>query len=154
MATGTIQDAIQREIDKTATNEDFFGFSLNKDNSKVIEGQKSDEYRFFVPMIYKGNWVYYVPKSYVDRGYYNPERNAWYGSPILLNKQVQDYLKPAKISDDIANKFKEEYTRGSAWHTASGDLVYKSVPQLNNVPDLQNGYIIDYDTLNNFKNQI
>jgi uncharacterized protein YneF (UPF0154 family) len=168
MAEATIRDVIQDELEKNQT--DYLGFSLTADNSKLNYSIRDDEWRYIVPMQYQGVDVYYVPKSYVEKGHLNSATNSWYGSPIFLNKEVQQYLKPARLDDEFVDLLKRKlgrgitytYPNGVKFYDALGNLTkehppgyqYDSKPDFWNVPNAQDGYIIERSEFNALKNKI
>ena len=70
-AFSNISQDIAKELNKQEQEEaPFQGFILSNKNTKFNTGITQNwEWDFLVPMEYNGNKVYYVPKSYVERGY-------------------------------------------------------------------------------------
>ena len=157
MADPGLQAVIDAELEKGG-KEDFQGFTLKYDDARFSAySEKNDEWNFIVPMKYNGNSVYYIPKSYVERGYAwtNPINNEvqWYSSPLLLNQELQKFLKPAKLDEGLVNAFKVAFSPDRNYqYNSKGEFVKVRdvTSHMLNVPNFDEGFIVDQATFNGF----
>lgn len=121
---------------------------------------RNTEWEFYTPLNYNGNSVYYIPASFVEKGYawYDPkgQRTDWYWSPAFLEPEIQEYLKPAKLGPQLKSAFEYSYSPTRNGYYEDGVFKTRDTPtsHILNIPNFDKGYIIDASKFHEILGQV